>query len=122
MRELKFRALHKKTNQFIDLHAITPLALSIKQDGVFIPFHENYVIQQWTGFTDKNDKDVYEGDTIIMDYSYEEAAMGDDVTICKVKWESGMFIAVSENHPDGYELLYDLTIDGIIDGEVIDLI
>ena len=66
MREIKFRAWNKETKTMIDLHAITPLALepTLMQDGVFLPFHENLILEQFTGLKDKNGKEIYEGDKL----------------------------------------------------------
>jgi uncharacterized phage protein (TIGR01671 family) len=66
MMSFKFKAWNKKTNKMIDLHKITPLALdaNLKQDGVFIPFNDDYEILQSTGLCDKNGREIYEGDII----------------------------------------------------------
>lgn len=66
MRERKYRAYNKKTGQMIDLQAITPLALdsTMMQDGVFIPFHEDIIVMDWTGLKDRADVEIYEGDVI----------------------------------------------------------
>lgn len=65
MRQIKFRAWNKSTKQMVDLYKITPLALSIAQDGIFLPFHDDLIIEQFTGLKDKNSTDIYEGDIVV---------------------------------------------------------
>ena len=64
MREIKFRAWQKGGTKMIDLQKITPLILSHDQDGVFLPFHKDIYIMQYTGLKDKNGVEIYEGDIL----------------------------------------------------------
>lgn len=64
MREIKFRAWHEAVKIMIDLHMITPFALNINTDGLFIPFSDGIHLMQYTGLKDKNGKEIYEGDIV----------------------------------------------------------
>jgi len=62
MREIKFRAWNVATKTMIDLKKMTPLALNMDTDGLFIPFSDGLIIEQFTGLTDKAGREIYEGD------------------------------------------------------------
>jgi len=64
MREIKFRAWNIATKTMVDLKKITPLALNIDTDGLFIPFSDGLPLMQYTGLHDKNGKSIYDKDVL----------------------------------------------------------
>ena len=63
MREIKFRMWNPISKTMIDLRKITPLALNMDTDGLFIPFC-GMPLMQYTGIKDKHGIEIYEGDLI----------------------------------------------------------
>jgi uncharacterized phage protein (TIGR01671 family) len=118
-RPIKFRAWNKQTKQMIDLKAITPLALdpSLKMDGLFIPFFDGYIIQQFTGLKDSTGKEIYEGDIVCEKMTDEIAFTGDTLNIGRVFFAAGTFMIDGDGPL--YDHTYSLTPDKLEDYLVV---
>lgn len=70
MREIKFRAWDKKTNEMLDMVTVAcerkdPWPPLYFKDGIINGIeHQDYVLMQYTGLKDKNGKEIYEGDIV----------------------------------------------------------
>ncbi len=117
MREIKFRGWNKKTKVMIDPHKLTPLALNSDckdLKGLFLPFHEDVELMQFTGLHDKNGKEIWEGDIVQKDCGMNRLANG------KVVFEHGAFCIqwigypteglafFEEQHPEWFEVIGDI--------------
>ena len=70
MREIKFRVWDKLSERMIYHHNDNQQHFIIDLNGRFHNLQngsggDDYVIQQYTGLTDNNDKEIYEGDILI---------------------------------------------------------
>jgi hypothetical protein len=98
-RLFKFRVFDKKENKF-HYNGHTNDIVLFNKNGIFslYPFYLNgksefkYEIQQFTGFLDKNLKEIYEGDICRLKYSYEESLGGQlNDQIGTIIFENGMY-------------------------------
>jgi uncharacterized phage protein (TIGR01671 family) len=111
-RELKFRVWHKEFNRFLGkeeycldldgklifVELLTTNSVSLKSVNPDL-----YVIQQFTGLKDINQKDIYEGDIIKWtDTNFFDGNWGERDTISTVSYETGSYYPVSEFIEDDY--------------------
>lgn len=74
MRDIKFRAWHKKYKKMFKIGQIT-LEKGIwnfepgdrEYIGMSIPYQPSFILMQYTGLHDKNGKEIYEGDIVLID-------------------------------------------------------
>ena len=99
MRELKFRVYDKTEKCYSDkAFSIDQLGICYAQDedGYWEEIdEERYILEQYTGLKDKNNKEIYEGDIVTLNGEWE-AIEHDDCSI--VTFENGCFRV-----GDGYE-------------------
>jgi uncharacterized phage protein (TIGR01671 family) len=103
MREIKFRAWNLKKMRM--------------EHDVYKEWGRDYLMQ-YTGFKDKNDKEIYEGDIVYFnDFAYDRTGghVGDNILNGKVYFDSGMWlIETSKGH-------YSLC-DSILNDEELEIV
>ena len=92
MREIKFRAWLKEERKMVNVETlfigINRLCFgNSKTEDLFFRDFEEVELMQYTGLKDKNGKEIYEGDIVILNDAEEENR-------CIVKYKYGSYILV----------------------------
>jgi uncharacterized phage protein (TIGR01671 family) len=123
MRTLKFRVWNHKTKDWVEGHGRNDISsldgvnlfgetilLGAFMNGVSIVDLNDCVAVQYTGFNDKNDKQIFEGDVLMVDGSYEDLVEGDGNAIGSVIFKNGSFYIHDNSKNTHDELLAEFII------------
>lgn len=130
MREIKFRAFNKSSKEMYPCAGFLSGQVIIIKDSQTIGCKDDdWMIQQYTGLTDKNNKEIYEGDILRFDPDIRDLiggnciysnlghvwiySLADGVTISynhpysemSDSWSDIVARGIGENHPLSYEVV-----------------
>ncbi|WP_169753598.1 YopX family protein [Campylobacter mucosalis] len=90
MREIKFRAWDKKNKRWVSHNSLlneTEVSASVLTPPKLTIKHPNWDIMQYTGFTDINNTEIYEGDIVKFEIPFHIAS----TKIARIFFENGAF-------------------------------
>ncbi|WP_284037438.1 YopX family protein [Neobacillus sp. 114] len=121
MREIKFRAWEKYLKEIIPVDDINFEKRMINTDSAWRLFDE-IELMQYTGLSDKNSREIYEGDIVVLNTSHKVLDVQFNPEIYVVQWRSSgacfdMLHKDYLNHERKVGLMFD---NGMVDSvEVI---
>lgn len=117
MREIKFRAYHEGLKRMCDPNYIDCDGICYEEtywcEGIHIESDNNYILLQFIGLTDKNNKEIYEGDIVKVTDNYieEECEIGHFIGI--VDFNCGSFYVTNKDRTYSNYRLMDLEFEVI---------
>ena len=91
MREIKFRAWDEKGKRMLDSDIVDTWDVEYLRPDP----KEPHIVMQYTGLKDKNDKDIYEGDILLVDDNgslapvhWDEQTFGFNIRYVKKPWKN----------------------------------
>jgi len=116
MREIKFRAWDKSCNKMRGVNGIQD-CFSLRSDGIC---NDDYILMQFTGLTDKNGVEIFEGDIVKSIFKYKDEPSKEILAIVKYDTLNPCFVLEYKYQGNGFLCQeYDFIQCGLRTNEVI---